>query len=70
MSSGAPEVEPASPCVSICVLDENDICTGCYRSAVEITDWMMASPAKKRAILARVHQRREADGGGLFGPSE
>jgi predicted Fe-S protein YdhL (DUF1289 family) len=55
------ELEPSSPCVSICILDENDICTGCYRSAGEITDWMMASPEKKRAILTRVEKRREAE---------
>lgn len=29
----------ASPCVSICALDEQDICTGCQRTAGEITRW-------------------------------
>ncbi len=27
----------ASPCVSICALDEQDICTGCQRTAAEIS---------------------------------
>lgn len=53
--------EPASPCVSICALDENDICMGCYRSAEEITDWFMASATKKREMLALAKARREAD---------
>lgn len=53
----------ASPCVSVCALDENDICMGCYRSATEITDWFMASDEDKRAIMRRVAERREADGG-------
>ena len=44
----------ASPCVSVCALDENDICMGCYRSATEITDWFMASDEDKRAIMRRV----------------
>ena len=51
------EEEPKSPCVSICVLDEDDICQGCYRSAAEITDWFMASAQEKRDILARARER-------------
>ncbi|GAB5450495.1 MAG: DUF1289 domain-containing protein [Halioglobus sp.] len=52
--------EPKSPCVSICVLDDNDVCAGCYRSAHEITDWFMADADEKRAILERAEKRREA----------
>jgi predicted Fe-S protein YdhL (DUF1289 family) len=59
----ARDPEPASPCVSVCALDENDICMGCYRSASEITDWFMATADEKREILRRVEARREADGG-------
>ncbi len=54
------ESSPESPCVSICALDENDICMGCYRSAQEITDWFMASDEEKRQILVRVRERRDA----------
>jgi len=54
------ESEPGSPCISVCVLDENDICTGCFRSAEEITDWFMASAEQKREVLRRVRERREA----------
>lgn len=53
--------ELASPCVSICSLDENDVCLGCYRSAEEITDWFMADDEEKRAILARAAARRTDD---------
>ena len=28
-----------SPCVSICALDDADICTGCQRTVAEITGW-------------------------------
>ena len=52
--------DPQSPCVSICVLDEQDICQGCYRSAVEITDWFMSSAERKRDILALAEERRDA----------
>ena len=54
------EKEVPSPCVSICVLDDEDICQGCFRSAREITDWFMASNDEKRAIIARARERMEA----------
>lgn len=53
--------EPESPCVSVCALNEEDLCMGCYRTADEITDWFMANAAQKREILARAAQRREED---------
>jgi len=54
------ESEPGSPCISVCVLDDDDICTGCYRSADEIADWFMASAEHKREMLRRARERREA----------
>jgi predicted Fe-S protein YdhL (DUF1289 family) len=54
------EEEPQSPCISVCLLDEHDICQGCFRSADEITDWLMASAQQKREILKRTVERREA----------
>ncbi len=55
------EDEPISPCISVCLLDEKDICVGCYRSANEITDWFMADSESKREILQRARARREAE---------
>jgi hypothetical protein len=49
--------EPKSPCISICVLDESDICMGCYRSAEEITDWFMATNEQKREVLRLARER-------------
>ncbi|KAA1192353.1 DUF1289 domain-containing protein [Pseudohalioglobus sediminis] len=54
------DTDPQSPCVSICVLDEADICQGCFRSAEEITDWFMSSAERKREILALAAERRDA----------
>lgn len=51
--------EPKSPCISICVLDDDDICQGCFRSAAEITDWFMISTQEKREILERAKNRRD-----------
>lgn len=56
-----PDAEPQSPCISVCVLDEQDICMGCYRSADEITDWFMCSNEKKMEVLRLARERREAD---------
>jgi hypothetical protein len=54
--------EPAvkSPCISICVLDEQDICAGCYRTGLEITDWVMYSDDEKRAVLTLCREREQA----------
>lgn len=52
-------VQPASPCVSICALGDDEVCTGCYRTADEITDWFLASDDEKRDIIARADARRE-----------
>lgn len=51
------DTEPRSPCVSICALDVDDICIGCYRSADEVTDWFLADKQEKEAILERARER-------------
>lgn len=53
------DADPRSPCISVCVLDENNICIGCYRSADEITDWFMASDDQKREVLRRARERMQ-----------
>ena len=52
--------DPQSPCISICVLDEKDICQGCFRSAAEITDWFMATTQEKQDILDLAKERLSA----------
>ncbi len=46
-----------SPCISVCVLDQNDICEGCYRSAEEITDWSELSNRHKQDVMVKVRER-------------
>lgn len=46
-----------SPCIFICVLDENDICQGCYRNAQEITDWSELSTDARKSVLVSVKDR-------------
>ena len=57
---------PQSPCISICVLDQNDVCEGCFRTGDEIVDWFTANDARKREILEASERRRKESGFTLF----
>lgn len=46
-----------SPCILVCVLNDEDICEGCYRSAQEITDWTELSNPQKEQVLLKVSER-------------
>ncbi len=50
----------ASPCVSICALDENDICVGCHRSGQEIAGWGSKTEQEKAEIMERVREREKS----------
>lgn len=58
----APEKQVSSPCVNICALDENDICTGCQRSVDEIRRWSCMGNGERREVLLRCHERARASG--------
>lgn len=47
-----------SPCVSKCSLNELDVCQGCFRTALEITDWVMYSDKQKKQVLANCERRK------------
>jgi uncharacterized protein len=50
---------PVSPCLGICLMDPRTrMCRGCLRTVEEIAAWYNAGNAEKRAILARLEQRR------------
>ena len=60
--------EIESPCVQICVVHpETRICTGCYRTIDEITDWSRMTPEARRTIMddlpARADQFKVRRGG-------
>ena len=57
---------PQSPCVSICALDQNDVCEGCYRTGDEIVDWFTADDTRKHEILEASAKRRKEAGFSLF----
>ncbi len=52
----------ASPCVSVCALNDDDICTGCQRSIEEISRWSRMDNHERRQVLLRCHERALASG--------
>lgn len=46
-----------SPCINICSLDPNtNLCLGCGRSVIEITNWTHLSDDKKNKILVKLER--------------
>ncbi|HSG87602.1 MAG TPA: DUF1289 domain-containing protein [Pseudomonadales bacterium] len=57
-----PRKRVASPCVSVCALDEQDVCVGCFRSAREITDWFELDDEARLEVLRTSRERMQAAG--------
>ena len=51
-----------SPCVNICALDEQDVCTGCQRSVAEIAAWSRLDDNERLAVLQRCTERARQAG--------
>lgn len=64
MKTDKPAIEKpvASPCVSVCVLDDNDICVGCQRTGREISYWGRMNNDERRAVLQQAAQRARKQG--------
>jgi len=43
--------KPISPCISICRLNDEDICVGCYRSSEEIKNWIYLDDDQRQQII-------------------
>ena len=52
----------ASPCVNICALDDDDVCSGCQRTVAEITRWSRMTTPERREVLVQCHERAKASG--------
>jgi len=58
-----PPREIQSPCVSVCMLDEDSgFCTGCWRTRDEIAGWAAAGANERLAVLERLKHRQAANG--------
>ena len=51
-----------SPCINVCALDDHDVCTGCQRTADEITRWGRMSNDERRQVIAKTYERAKAQG--------
>ena len=49
---------PGSPCMNVCVLDADRVCTGCRRTLDEIALWGRMSAAEQWAVIARLERAR------------
>lgn len=49
-----------SPCVNVCLLNNDDICVGCYRTGKEISLWGRMSVADQKDVLRKVAAREKA----------
>lgn len=47
-----------SPCVSLCKLDDERVCVGCFRHVEDIREWRSADDDRRREIRQRAEQRR------------
>ena len=57
MKTYDPSKDIPSPCVSICALDDDDICIGCHRSGEEISQWGSMSAEQKQSVMNKVRER-------------
>ncbi len=48
-----------SPCVGVCVCDENDVCIGCKRSLDEIVSWNRLSDNEKLICINNSNERKK-----------
>ncbi|MDP6616995.1 MAG: DUF1289 domain-containing protein [Gammaproteobacteria bacterium] len=48
-----------SPCLSICTLDEQNICMGRLRTLDEIRNWALLSPEKQWNMVAELEVRQK-----------
>lgn len=64
MSEGDGGDPVQSPCISVCSLNENDICLGCFRDLSEIAGWGQMEDAEKKEALKRAAVRERTLGAG------
>ena len=56
-TGGARPGYPESPCVRLCVLDDNKVCVGCKRTIEEIVAWSTMSAAEQWALVRKLAER-------------
>jgi predicted Fe-S protein YdhL (DUF1289 family) len=59
VESGLDEQPVKSPCISICALDTEGVCSGCFRSGDEIRSWGAYTNAQRLTVLNIAHEREK-----------
>ena len=49
-----------SPCIGVCMLDDEGLCMGCYRSSGEIARWLQMGDDERLHLMETVLPQREA----------
>jgi len=47
-------VRPDSPCVAVCSTLFDEICRGCGRSVMEVSNWVFMTPEEKDNVWQRI----------------
>ncbi|MDD5267275.1 MAG: DUF1289 domain-containing protein [Methylococcales bacterium] len=51
---------PSSPCISLCCLNDDNICLGCFRSINEITLWSQVDEKTRHYFLINAESRKKS----------
>ena len=49
-----------SPCIGVCMLDEDSLCMGCHRTSAEIARWAQMGDDERLRLMESVLPEREA----------
>jgi len=49
-----------SPCIGVCMLDDDGLCMGCYRSSAEIARWLQMGDDERLHLMETVLPERQA----------
>lgn len=49
-----------TPCIGVCVLDQDGLCDGCHRTSEEIARWSQMSDDERLHVMDAVLPAREA----------
>lgn len=48
-----------SPCISVCKLNKDFVCIGCFRTTYEVAEWPTAFDERRIEILKNCKERKE-----------
>ena len=59
--------EVESPCIGVCKINKNGICSGCKRSIDEIKYWWDMSNEQKEKVVKRLKKNKDIQSGSYYG---